>query len=125
MQHYYQTHSFSTQVLPASLTSIDEVMALSGVHHITISPVLLRQLSEPVETGRSWPSVIHARTGSSVQSKDYVSFKDNEAAFRIAFSRREAGEGEWKLIQVSSSLQVPSTEHQGIVTAPAGNQHIL
>ena len=100
-------------------------MGLSGVHHITISPVLLRQLSEPVETGRSWPSVIHGRAGSSVQSKDYVSFKDNEAAFRIAFTRREAGKGEWKLIQVSTSLQVPSTEHHGIVTVRAGDQYIL
>lgn len=45
-QAFYNHRSSKTQVLAASLTSVDEVMQLAGVRHITVSAALLKQLSE-------------------------------------------------------------------------------
>ncbi|KAF8509973.1 transaldolase [Gautieria morchelliformis] len=42
---YYEAHQSKTRVLPASLVSTEEVLRLAGVHHITISPALLSDLS--------------------------------------------------------------------------------
>ncbi|KAI0450496.1 transaldolase [Xylaria acuta] len=45
-QRFYQKHGQRTQVITASLISIDEVMILAGADHITIAPSLLRELSK-------------------------------------------------------------------------------
>ncbi|PNH29837.1 hypothetical protein VD0002_g6882 [Verticillium dahliae] len=56
-QHHYAETSARTQVLAASLTSTAEVLQLAGIHHITVSPPLLRGLSDsslPSEHGKTW-----------------------------------------------------------------------
>ncbi|KAK1254727.1 hypothetical protein MKX08_008722 [Trichoderma sp. CBMAI-0020] len=40
-QAYYDANNQRTRVLAASLTSVEEVLQLAGVHHVTISPILL------------------------------------------------------------------------------------
>ena len=50
-QDYFNEHNFKTKVLAASLTSIQEVMQLAGVQHITVSPPLLRELAQTASDG--------------------------------------------------------------------------
>lgn len=93
----YEKHGFKTQVLPASLTSMEEIMALAGVHHITIAPGLLAQLAEASADTNTTISLFDT---VSEDADPFVSYKDNEAAYRIAFTRSLGGEGERKLSQV-------------------------
>ncbi|OAA73680.1 transaldolase [Cordyceps fumosorosea ARSEF 2679] len=54
-QRYYENIQANTQLLAASLTSVEEVMQLAGVHHITVSPPLLRELaSTPADLWQSY-----------------------------------------------------------------------
>ncbi|KAH8599772.1 hypothetical protein B0O99DRAFT_610389 [Bisporella sp. PMI_857] len=94
-QNYYKANAVSTQVLPASLTSTDEVMALAGVHHITIAPSLLQLLASMPATEIP-PSVFD---GLRLEPGTFplLSFVQDEAAYRIAFTRSGNGEGERKL----------------------------
>lgn len=102
-QRYYNTHNFSTKVLPASLTSINEVMLLAGVDHITIAPKLLRELaSAEIETSNApdLPSLFdEVKTGAD-QIPPRLSYADDEDAFRMAMTRDANGANEGKLIQV-------------------------
>ena len=101
-QRYYEAHNFTTQVLPASLTSTDEIMALAGVHHITIAPGLLRELSEkPAAENQTVSLFDEAPKGFKMQ--ELLNFAGNEKAFRIAFTLSGGGEGERKLGQVCLS----------------------
>ena len=98
IQRYYERHNISTQVIPASLTTVDEILALAGVQHITISPSLLAELDKPLE---SMPLSLF--TDPSVMEDldlERLSFIDDEAAFRMAFTRSKGGRAEGKLIQV-------------------------
>ncbi|TVY86278.1 Transaldolase [Lachnellula willkommii] len=97
-QRYYEAHKLTTQVLPASLTCIEEIMALSGVNHITISPGLLKELSEKPAAGNQTVSLFdEAPVGWKTQ--ELLSFAGDEKAFRIAFTLSGGGEGERKLGQ--------------------------
>ncbi|KAL5051166.1 hypothetical protein BDW71DRAFT_172427 [Aspergillus fruticulosus] len=96
-QNYYGAIGVKTRVLPASLTSTDEVFALAGAHHITIAPSLLRQLSTPV-TGPLPPSLFDSEP-LSPSRKVLVSYVNDEAGYRVAFSRSDNGSGEKKLVQ--------------------------
>lgn len=95
-QRLYEENGFKTQVLPASLTSTDEIMALAGVHHITIAPCLLQDL---VDAPASSLSVTSLFDDPLTMGQQFVSYKDREAAYRIAFTRSGNGEGERKLGQ--------------------------
>jgi transaldolase len=98
IQRYYSRHKASTLVLPASLTSTSEIMALAGVNHITIAPLLLEEIARtPVSTDIS-ASVLDQRPGPEDQA--LPCFKDDELEFRQAFAERNNGEGERKLNQV-------------------------
>ncbi|KAI0100007.1 hypothetical protein F4776DRAFT_649836 [Hypoxylon sp. NC0597] len=98
-QRYYEKIGSKTQVLPASLTSIQEVMKLAGVHHITIAPHLLTKLAETPanpwegETG----TVLKDRTDEGLG--DYSSILEDESAWRLAFTRSQEGKAEVKNIQ--------------------------
>jgi len=97
-QRYYEAHKLTTQVLPASLTCIEEIMALAGVNHITISPALLKELSEKPAAGNETVSLFdEAPLGYKTQ--ELLSFAGDEKAFRIAFTLSGGGEGERKLGQ--------------------------
>ncbi|KAL0468279.1 hypothetical protein QR685DRAFT_335984 [Neurospora intermedia] len=94
-----------TQVLAASLTSVEEVMRLAGaVKHITVSPPLLMELEATPAAGWPGASTVGAAaaiTGSRVNG-DAVRLKElvrDQSQWRLAFTRAEAGESERKLGQ--------------------------
>ncbi|KAL2866243.1 transaldolase family protein, partial [Aspergillus lucknowensis] len=95
VQKYYERIGAKTQVLPASLTSIEEIYALAGVHHITIAPSLLQQLSQPGFTSQT-ASLFDSK---SPEPSPQASYLNRESVYRIDFSRAERGAGEEKLTQ--------------------------
>ncbi|KAL4993725.1 hypothetical protein BDV10DRAFT_198094 [Aspergillus recurvatus] len=96
-QNYYGAIGVRTRVLPASLTSTDEIFALAGAHHITIAPGLLLQLSTPVSG--PLPASLFDSGPPSPGPKAMVSYVNDEAEYRIAFSRSDNGSGGKKLVQ--------------------------
>ncbi|EKG14109.1 Transaldolase [Macrophomina phaseolina MS6] len=101
-QRYFLAHGIKTEVLPASLTSAAECMQLAGAQHITIAPSLLRELAStpadaadaPSAKARSVyddPSLAHAPV------PPLLSFLEEEAGYRIAFTRTNKGREEGKL----------------------------
>ena len=88
-----------TRVLPASLTSTAEIMELAGVHHITIAPALLLQLATTPASSRTAKSLFD-QTENATNVWKGSPFVDDEAGYRIAFTRSGSGEGERKLSQV-------------------------
>ncbi|PYH48833.1 transaldolase family protein [Aspergillus saccharolyticus JOP 1030-1] len=114
IQAYYHQIGSRTLVLPASLTSTTEILALAGVHHITIAPGLLQQLAAlpgveaGVSTNTTTASLFDATnpvvnadtdTDNGQLPKSPLSFVNNEAAYRLAFTRDAGGESEGKLVQ--------------------------
>lgn len=97
-QRYYEKTGSRTQVLPASLTSIQEVMMLAGAHHITVSPPLLKKLAEtPANPWEGDTGSVFQKTDSSFA--DYGAILDDESAWRLAFTRSANGQSEGKIIQ--------------------------
>ncbi|KAE8349288.1 transaldolase [Aspergillus coremiiformis] len=97
IQKYYESVNARTQVLPASLTSTDEIFAMAGVHHITIAPSLLLQLSQP-NSVHQMRSLFDSDTPAALPSSP-LSFINNESAYRLAFTRDLYGASEEKLTQ--------------------------
>lgn len=75
-------------------------MALAGVHHITIAPALLRELAAAPASSNATTSLFD-NTPATYEPHPLLAFKDDEAAYRLAFTRSSNGEGERKLSQVS------------------------
>ncbi|TVY40379.1 Transaldolase [Lachnellula subtilissima] len=109
-QRYYEAHKLATQVLPASLTCIEEIMALAGVNHITIAPGLLKELSRKPAAGNETVSLFD-ETPVGSKTKELLSFAGDEKAFRIAFTLSGRGEGERKLGQVWFELRSDEEEN--------------
>lgn len=93
-----------TKVMAASLTSIDDVMKLAGLHHITVAPALLKELAN--EDTKSWNGA--AVTGKAFREAvstppitDSVAHRivRDEASWRLAFTRSKEGRNEGKNIQ--------------------------
>jgi transaldolase len=100
------------QVVAASLTSINEIMQLAGVKHITISPPLLAELA--ATPAADWKG---ARPGGIFPTKlpDEASYEDqmhtlehrnmgrylvaDEEVWRMKVTRSDEGRSEQKLIQ--------------------------
>ncbi|KAH8193924.1 hypothetical protein TruAng_011912 [Truncatella angustata] len=98
-QAFYEKVGSKTQVLPASLTSIEEVMMLAGAHHITISPPLLIKLAEtPANLWGGDTGSVFAKINQKPFS-DYSLILKDEGAWRLAFTRSEDGRSEGKNIQ--------------------------
>ncbi|KAF5608186.1 transaldolase [Fusarium subglutinans] len=101
-QAYYINHSFRTQLLAASLTSVDEVMQLAGIQHVTISPNLLNGLaSTQLSTwnGKLGEYFAQGPTNKSWETKDYNALVRDESSWRMAFTRSGFGTSEGKIIQ--------------------------
>ncbi|KAJ4246565.1 hypothetical protein NW762_013506 [Fusarium torreyae] len=101
-QAYYITHSFRTQVMAASLTSVDEVMQLAGIQHITISPNLLNELASTelsAWNGKLGDYFAQGPNNKSWETRDYHAVVKDESAWRIAFTRSGFGTSEGKIIQ--------------------------
>ncbi|KAH9908846.1 transaldolase [Xylariomycetidae sp. FL2044] len=98
-QRYYEKNGSRTRVLPASLTSIQEVMMLAGAHHITVAPALLVKLAET--PANPW----EGDTGSVFRDRPEESFGEfdrivqDEGAWRLAFTRSQNGKAQEKLAQ--------------------------
>ncbi|OIW28149.1 aldolase [Coniochaeta ligniaria NRRL 30616] len=93
-QHYFETQGCKTKVLAASLTSIEEVMQLAGVHHITISPPLLAELAATTADGWKDRDVLGRELNHASEAIPL-----DESAWRMAFTRSKAGKNEGKIIQ--------------------------
>ncbi|RHZ68960.1 hypothetical protein CDV55_104920 [Aspergillus turcosus] len=97
IQKYYKSINAKTKVLPASLTSTNEIFALAGVDHITIAPGLLKQLEQPSSAFQT-ESLFDSDVSSAISVAEQ-SFVNNESAYRIAFTRDLHGASEEKLTQ--------------------------
>lgn len=99
-QRYYRKIGARTQVLPASLTTIDEVLVLAGVDHITVSPPLLAQLSNTncEDYEGEIGSVMRATEDDDAQ-EDFAPILLDHGAWRLAFTRSGRGTSEGKIIQ--------------------------
>ncbi|KAK7700020.1 hypothetical protein SLS64_011246 [Diaporthe eres] len=98
-QHYYRKIGARTQVLPASLTSINEVLVLAGVDHITVSPPLLTQLSETRCDDYEGDIGSVLKAAENTADEDYKAILQDESAWRLAFTRSGRGTSEGKIIQ--------------------------
>lgn len=100
-QRYFEKYGYQTQVLPASLTSTDEIMALAGVHHITIAPSLLVELQRKSTEGLNVKSLFDTRDEEVWRAGEKMVWGMDEGRWRIDFTRSCAGdgEGERKLVQ--------------------------
>lgn len=98
-QQYYRRIGTKAQVLPASLTSIDEVLVLGGVDHITVSPPLLAQLSETPFEGYKGDIGSVCKAAQNTANEDYTAILQDESAWRLAFTRSGKGTSEGKIIQ--------------------------
>jgi transaldolase len=92
----YSANKVKTKVLAASLTSVDEIMSLAGIDHITISPGLLEKLVETPASENTKGSLFD----EEIEVPAMLAFT-SEPEYRIAFTLSGKGEGERKLTQVS------------------------
>ena len=108
-QAYFKAGSRRTRVLAASLTSVDEVMQLAGVDHVTVSPPLLAALAAADASAWSGgtlgayfsqtPPPPPAAAAGAWETRDYASLADDEGAWRLAFARRGFGASAAKTVQ--------------------------
>ena len=120
-QRMYDQTGFPTKTLPASLTSVEECMRLAGASHITIAPALLRELAstEYVEGDPRWASDFDKEE----RDEDFytVGSVNEEAVFRMAFTRGDGGKQEAKLVSVSPETACMTSR---LISGP-GHQHLL
>lgn len=103
IQKYYKSIGSSTIVLPASLTSVEEVYFLAGVNHLTIPPDLLTQLSQPyMGDGKS---LFDFASTLPVPARG-ISFVDDPGSYLITFARDHGGASQIKLTEVCIPLDL-------------------
>ncbi|KAI0544035.1 transaldolase [Xylaria curta] len=96
-QRFYKKHGQRTQVIVASLISIDEIMMLAGADHITVSPSLLHELSKtPADSWKGAVGSVFKTEYSEAQEVDDFGPED-EKTWRLAFGRDEGGKSEARL----------------------------
>ncbi|PNP46096.1 hypothetical protein TGAMA5MH_02131 [Trichoderma gamsii] len=101
-QAYYDANNQRTRVLAASLTSVEEVLQLAGVHHVTISPILLSELSRLDATAANNDLGDYFAVTQPPENLDlakYSTILENESSWRLAFTRSGFGTSEGKIIQ--------------------------
>ncbi|KAL7939277.1 hypothetical protein V8C35DRAFT_286211 [Trichoderma chlorosporum] len=101
-QAYYNANNHRTRVLAASLTSVEEVLQLAGVNHITISPILLHALSRrgvSSATKKLGQYFADEPAAKSLESKRYTDILRDESAWKLAFTRSGFGTSAGKIIQ--------------------------
>lgn len=103
-QRYYQQHYYPTKVKACSAISLDEVLQLAGVAAFTIPPDLLRELAAtPYSEGEMYGKSLFNQKAADVKAMPKQSFIDDEAKYRLAFTRRSEGKGYAGTIQVRNS----------------------
>ncbi|KAL1305875.1 hypothetical protein AAFC00_004025 [Neodothiora populina] len=113
-----------TMVLPASLTSVAEVMQLAGVAHITVSPPLLAELAatdssvmDPALWGWCESSEEDQLKNTVADYEFYETLVDDEAAWRMAHSRSKNGADEKKLVDAVNIFADMQDRMENIVKA--------
>ncbi|KAF8519375.1 hypothetical protein BU17DRAFT_90082 [Hysterangium stoloniferum] len=82
---YYEAYGMQTKVLAASFISTEEVMRLSGIHSITISPALLKALSLATISSDISPNYNAEEARNSTPLKR--TFIHDEKSFKDALTR--------------------------------------
>lgn len=103
IQKYYKSINSRTKVLPASLTSVEEIFLLAGVDHLTISPILLTQLTQPYVNIKS---LFDIEATLPIPARD-VSFINDPGNYQITFTRDQGGASQIKLTEVSAYIHRP------------------
>ena len=88
---YYKTHGFNTVVMGASFRNTDQIRQLAGCDRLTISPGLMQELAEAVD---SLPKILDAGNSGSADAKSQL----DENGFRWghnddAMATEKLGEG--------------------------------
>ncbi|KAJ5342949.1 uncharacterized protein N7506_002773 [Penicillium brevicompactum] len=96
IQKYYKSINSPTKVLPASLTSVEEIFFLAGVDHLTIAPALLEQLTQPY--AGNIQSLFDMAPTLPIPAKG-VSFINDPGSFQITFARDQGGASQRKLTE--------------------------
>ncbi|OQE87731.1 hypothetical protein PENNAL_c0019G06586 [Penicillium nalgiovense] len=96
IQKYYKSINSRTKVLPASLTSVEEIFCLAGVDHITISPGLLTQLKQPYAGNVN--SLFDIASTLPIPARG-VSFINDRGSYQITFARDQDGASQIKLTE--------------------------
>ncbi|KAJ5176765.1 uncharacterized protein N7482_002642 [Penicillium canariense] len=96
IQHYYKSIQASTKVLPASLTSTDEILMLAGVDHITIPPLLLALLAQTKSPNVK--SLFDSAPTEPVPAPG-VSYINDHGRYQITFARDRGGASQTKLTE--------------------------
>jgi hypothetical protein len=123
-----------TQVIAASLTSVEQVMQLAGIHHITLSPRLLAGLAATpaaewagtAEIGQvlraaaaasstvGGGDAVATQLGAEGRNKLEVLVKD-EGRWRMAFTRADGGASEIRLVQAINIFADMQDKLEGMV----------
>jgi len=103
IQKYYKSIDSSTKVLPASLTSVEEIFFLAGVDHLTIAPGLLTELTQPC--ARNVQSLFDIAPTLPIPAKG-VSFVNDPGSYQITFARDQGGASQIKLTEVCVSINL-------------------
>ncbi|KAG9600716.1 transaldolase, partial [Aureobasidium melanogenum] len=98
-QSLYTRLNSKTLVMPASLTSVEECLKVSGAHHITISPPLLASLaSTPASASSSAHFFDEVVEGEDKNDTALLEAVTKEESYRIRYTRCKNGAAEKKLV---------------------------
>ena len=97
IQAYYKSIKATTKVLPASLTSTEEIFQLAGADHLTIAPHLLEQLVLPM--GTNVTSLFDAALSEPIPAPG-ASYLHDAGRYQITFARDRGGASQIKLTEV-------------------------
>ncbi|RDL36539.1 uncharacterized protein BP5553_05891 [Venustampulla echinocandica] len=125
-QRYYKENNIVTQVLAASLTSVYEIMALAGVNHITVAPVLAQELAAAPVTSLDLKSIFDFREFKGPLRwlpRSLPRFADDHNAFLSSNTLKLANEGQSRLanaIEIFRGFQDKLTHMMKIEMAEMG-----
>ena len=108
IQRYYESQQCATRVKVAGLLTVDQAIRLAGAHSMTFAPSLLQELSESqaAEIEIQEKSLFKKSAINGVPEPEPLTYIDDEAKWREAFSNSDHGKGTVKTMQVCSHLLI-------------------
>jgi transaldolase len=97
-QNFYSRINSKTLVMPASLTSVEECLQVSGANHITISPPLLAALAATPAPTSSTPLFFDEIVDEAEGDAQLLELVKDEAKYRIRYTRLKNGAAEKKIV---------------------------
>jgi transaldolase len=97
-QNFYTRNNYKTLVMPASLTSVEECLKVSGAHHITISPPLLAALAATPAPSSASPLFFDEAVDEAEGDEALMELVKDEAKYRIEYTRLKNGAAEKKIV---------------------------